>query len=156
MTKRLIATVLAGALAFTSLPTAPAQADDELGKILAAGTVLFILGKAIQMESDKGSRKKEVHRHHAKPAPKKQVQHKRHHQPQHVHRSARLPGYCLTRVHTWDGPRNLVSARCLRNNYAYADSLPRQCFRRLETRDGVRRGYGPRCLQQRGYVIAGR
>ncbi|MEL7211062.1 MAG: hypothetical protein AAGK92_00275 [Pseudomonadota bacterium] len=149
MTKGLIASVLAAALALTSLPTSPAQADDELAKILAAGTVLFIIGKAIESESKSKKRKKEVHHHHYKPKPKKKV----HHRP---HRATRLPGYCLTRVRTWDGPRKILSGRCLRRNYDYVDSLPRKCRRQVETYDGLRRGWGPGCLRKRGYVIAGR
>ncbi|MEL6594661.1 MAG: hypothetical protein AAFQ47_01885 [Pseudomonadota bacterium] len=150
MTKGLIASVLAGALALTSLPAAPAQADDELAKILAAGTVLFIIGKAIESENKSKKRKKEVHHHHYKPKPKKKQVH---HRP---HRAARLPGYCLTRVRTWDGPRKILSGRCLRRNYDYVDSLPGKCRRQVETYDGVRRGWGPGCLRKRGYVIAGR
>lgn len=151
MTKGMIATVLAAALAFTSLPTAPARADDDLGKILAAGTVLFIIGKAIESENRKSSRKKEVHHHHYKPKHKKK--NKVHHRP---HRSTRLPGYCLTRVNGWEGSRKILSGRCMRRNYDYVDSLPRKCRRQVETYEGVRRGWGPGCLRKRGYVIAGR
>ena len=151
MTKQLIATVVAAAMAFTSLPTAPARADDELGKILAAGTVLFILGKAIEIESNKSSRKKEAHRRQYKPSRKKKKKAR-----SRPHRSKRLPGYCLTQVRGRDGSRRLLSGRCLRRNYDYVDSLPRQCQRRIQTRDGVRRGYGPSCLRKRGYQIAGR
>ena len=152
MPKRLIATVLAGALALTGLPTAPARADDEIGKLLAAGTFLFILGKAIESGSKKSSRKKDVPHHHYKSAPKK----KKKKAQGRSHRSKRLPGYCLTRVRGWDGPRRLMSGRCLRRNYDYVDSLPRKCRRRIDTRAGVRRGWGPRCLRKQGYVIAGR
>ncbi|WP_224825057.1 hypothetical protein [Cognatishimia sp. MH4019] len=151
MTKGLIASVLAAALALTSLPTAPARADDELAKILAAGTVLFIIGKAIENENKSKKRTKQVHHHHYKPKAKKKK-----HVHQRPHQSARLPGYCLTRVRTWEGPRKILSGRCLRRNYDYVDSLPRKCRRQVETYEGVRRGWGPGCLRKQGYVIAGR
>lgn len=168
MTKRLIATVLAGVLALTSVPATPAQANDDLGKLLAAGTAIFIIGKVIEQESKKSSRKKEVHHHHYRPAPvKKKKKVHRHYAPapvhkkkkahrhHHGHRAARLPGYCLTQVNGWDGPRKILSGRCIRNNYDYADSLPRNCRRHVETYQGLRRGWAPHCLRKHGYVIAG-
>ncbi|WP_417526022.1 hypothetical protein [Marinovum sp.] len=69
-----------------------------------------------------------------------------------------LPAYCLRRIETHRGPVRMFGSRCLQRNYRQADWLPRACLMEVRTwrhgRPVTRVGYHPRCLRDRGYRVA--
>ncbi len=156
MLKRLTATVLAGAIALTAIPASPARAgDDDLAKLLVGTTALIVIGSALAKNGKSDNNNKQVHVYHP---PKQQYRQHRHgHQVQRHHRvSKALPGYCMTRLDTRDGPVRIFNARCLQRNYDHAHRLPQHCKREIRSHNGPRRGYSAYCLRQNGYYLAGR
>lgn len=147
MKKTLIAGLTAFSLALT--PAAPAQAlsDEEVGQILFGLVALGVLGAAIKNNRSQQAapaHQPQVSRNppafHA-PAPR--------HQPRAD--PAVLPGRCLDRVLTHDGPRRIFGGRCLNRTYDHVANLPGQCRVRLHTSEGPRRGYDAFCLRNHGY-----
>lgn len=68
-------------------------------------------------------------------------------------RPALIPAECTFPIRTNNGPRNVVSARCL-NEFGIARKLPRECAFDVRVRGEMRRVFGARCLEQNGFRIA--
>ena len=146
MFKPLIAGVTA--LSLTLSTAAPAQANglsqDDIGKILFGLAAIAAIGTIV--DNNENRRSVEVTRNH-RPTPTPRAQPQR---QSRVDRSV-LPRNCLRSFDTRFGTHRMFGARCLSNNYAFADNLPRSCAVRIITSDGVRGGYDPSCLRGRGY-----
>ncbi|GFE49211.1 hypothetical protein So717_09640 [Roseobacter cerasinus] len=153
MHRKFIATIIAAALAVTAIGSAPARADDDALKALAAIAGIAIIGKVIH---DRNKRKSEQHTvtrkssshsngrvYDLKPRPL----------PQRANRRL-LPGNCLRSVDTWDGRVRYFGKRCLERNYRHVDRLPQRCAVRFRGEDRSRRGYEARCLNRAGYKLA--
>ncbi len=151
----MLKTLTAGitALSLTLGSAAPSQAqglsEDDIGKILFGLATLAVIGKIVDERADDNNRNRSVEvtrTHRSINTP--QVQ--RTHRPR-VDRTV-LPRDCLRGYETRFGTHRMFSARCLRNNYAFADHLPRGCSVRIFTTDGARRGFDPACLRGQGYT----
>ncbi|MGY3438771.1 MULTISPECIES: hypothetical protein [unclassified Marinovum] len=151
MSRKLIAAVVAAAMAFTSLSAVPAAANHGHNRnldrfVIGAGTLLLLNQLANNNGGFERGRGYEPERRYKKKSKKRGY--------------APLPGYCLTRVQSRDGPVRMYGQRCLNRNYRHADRLPQSCKVQVRTRDNGRRvtrvGYSPRCLRNRGFRVAGR
>ncbi|MGZ2255841.1 hypothetical protein [Roseobacter sp. A03A-229] len=161
MHRKFIVTIVAAALAVTAIGTAPARADDDALRALAAIAGLAIVGKVIH---DRNKRKAEQHSVSRNSAPIYEYNPNRYRSNRVIdikprplpHRANRrlLPGDCLRSVQTWDGRVRYFGKRCLERNYRYVDRLPQQCAVRFRGEDRSRRGYEARCLNRAGYKLA--
>ena len=139
--KSFISTVLAAALALSTLSAAPARAGSDTGKIVAGVAVGAILGAAIASNNNRQHRGGHVSRKHHDPYGGG------HHRGYkgHGYKRTNLPGAC--RVHR--GHRSGYSGRCLSGyNYSYS-ALPSACAVRIGGYHGTI--YRDRCLNQYGY-----
>lgn len=163
MSRKFIATILAGALAVTGFTAAPARADaEDIAKALAGIAALAIIAKAIDDDKDRKAKKKHhvtrqdhvridpVHpraqRHHGYDIAPKPL-------PQRVARK-QLPAQCLVRVDSRDGVRRAFGERCLQRNYRHANRLPHNCAINVRGRNHDRTLYEARCLRSYGYSLA--
>lgn len=152
MSHKFTRSLLAAAVALTSLTAAPVAAEHKRNVdrfIAGAGTFLWY--------HDRSNRADLRHR----------GQERRHglHSLRHkdggvrAKRRAPLPASCLTRIRTFDGPVRMFGNRCLQRNYRQADWLPRACRMHVRSwrhgRKVTRVGYHPGCLRNRGYRVAG-
>ena len=64
-----------------------------------------------------------------------------------------LPGECVFSVRGLRGPRDVVSANCLKE-FGVRRDLPAECRFDIEAGWGRRAVYGTRCLRRNGYQIA--
>jgi predicted membrane chloride channel (bestrophin family) len=144
MTKGIIASVLAAALAFTPMTAAPAQArdtHDALGIILGLGIVAAI---ANQHSKNRNNRAQTVNRNRNhntfKPVQRQQRQHRRN-----------LPQQCLRNFRTDFGRIQAYGSRCLSNNMRNVSRLPSSCERYIYTPRGQRTVFSPACLRNNGF-----
>ena len=165
MSRKFIAAIVCSALSITAIGAAPARADEDLAKALAAIVGLAIVGKVIsdKLDDDK------------KPAPT--VTRNRVYDDFRFENNARtdqvitpweprplprrverrlLPGDCLRSFETPNGRVRVFGQRCLERNYSYNQSLPRACAVRFRVNNKKRRGYDARCLRREGYQLARR
>ena len=159
MSRKVIPSLVAAALALTSLSAAPAAADHRhnLNRFIAgAGTILLLNefsrgGSANVYRDNRDTDRGYTNRGYSHRGDKDRG-FKRGRAP--------LPGYCLRRIRTHQGPVRMFGNRCLQRNYSRADWLPRACRMQVRVwRNGhkvTRVGYHPRCLRNRGYRVAGR
>ncbi|MYM55511.1 hypothetical protein [Thalassovita mangrovi] len=159
MSRKFIATVLAASLAVTSISAAPARAgEDDLVKLLAGATALFIIGKAINDKPARAAAPQSRNYDYTRPEYTRPYDGDRRHEYQHRQRhayNAPLPGYCRSSVWTDQGRQRFLDGRCLRQNYSQARDLPQQC--RITVGKGAdhkRRGYSIPCLKRNGFEIA--
>jgi len=140
MHRKFIALILSTALAITGLSAVPARADGDTARLLAGLAALAFIGTA-------------VHKKRSRPVVSRNQPLSPRPLPQAVTRYD-LPQHCLRRLPVHGHQRSLFGAGCLRNQYAYSDTLPRVC--RLDYWDGrkSRAAYDPRCLRDRGYRFA--
>lgn len=111
--------------------------DEELGRIIGGVALLTILGLALSDNNNAGPR------HHVSPRPTPEP---------HPVRLPRLPAQCVMGVPTHQGPVEIYGARCLQQEYRFADRLPSQCATTVDGAwGGTRRGYDPRCLELDGF-----
>jgi hypothetical protein len=169
---RLIAPVLAAALALTSIVPAPASALDgrEQRNLLITLGALAIVGAAI---ADQNSRRYSppAQRYYAPPPPPRYyapppvtryyVPPQPVPQPWHRYDDDRrygawLPGSCQFQVNTRYGTRTVLGQRCLQQNRVATGGLPRNCAMIVNSPYGSREVYSSSCLADRGYRIAGR
>lgn len=139
MTKRLLASALAAAIALTSATTAPARAGnlDNFEKFLLGATTLFIIGSAISNSNRSGSVQRVA-------PPKQRVVVK----PRY---SKVVPGACLRHNQYAHGPRLFFPRHCLHRNMAHAHRLPGACLRNVWTHQGQRTVYAASCLRSYGW-----
>lgn len=157
MHRKFIATIVAAALAVTALGSAPARADDDVLRGLAAIAGIAIVGKVIH---DRNKRKREQHTV-TRQAHKAPVIHRNNRvydlQPRPLpHRANRrlLPGNCLRSADTRQGRVRYFGKRCLERSYKHVNRLPQYCAVRFHGEDRSRRGYEARCLRREGYKLA--
>jgi len=147
MFKPLIAGVAALSLVFST--AAPAQANgltqDDIGKILFGLAAIAAIGTIVEKNESRQS-VAVTRTQRSTPTPRAQQAHR----PTRVDRSV-LPRNCLRSFETRFGAHRMFGARCLRNNYVFADNLPRSCAVRIMTFEGARRGYDPACLRGQGF-----
>lgn len=162
MHRKFIATIVAAALAVTALGSAPARADDDLLRGLAAIAGIAIVGKVIHDRNKRKSAQHSVTRNTYK-AP---VYHNKHNRkqvydlqprplPQRANRRL-LPGDCLRSADTRQGRVRYFGKRCLERSYKHVNRLPEYCAVRFRGEDRNRRGYEARCLRREGYQLARR
>ncbi|WP_299966614.1 hypothetical protein [uncultured Roseobacter sp.] len=175
--------IVATAMAVTALGSAPARADEDVLRALAAIAGIAIVGKIIYDQQTRADKKVVTPRRADKKvvtprrADKKVVTPKRAEKrvvtPGRYNASTRtydlkprplperaqrrlLPGDCLRSAETRDGRVRYFGRGCLQQNYARFDHLPEACAVRFRADRGTRRGYEARCLADRGYQLARR
>jgi hypothetical protein len=125
-------TTLIGMLAIAGASLAqPALADsrDDRNRLLIGLAIAGLIGLAIH-ESRNDDRPRS---HPQGPAP--------------------LPGGCLTRWHSDQGPVDLLDSECLAADYPGADDLPLDCARTIRVSGTFRAGFDPACLVNSGYRL---
>ncbi|MFD1509257.1 hypothetical protein [Lacimonas salitolerans] len=159
MSRKFIATILAGALAVTAFAAAPARADSkDVAKALAGIAALAIIAKAIDDRRD--DKRKQTHVHtptrnygnqHRYPAVRGHVQPRP--LPGRVSRKL-LPGACMVDISGRNRKVRAFGSRCLANNRVNVNALPNNC--RIQVR-GNRQShvlYEANCLRNHGYSLA--
>ena len=142
---RLIALVSATAIALGAAAPASALDDrDALGLILGAAALGLIITEA---NKDKRRSAPNVTRYDDG------YWYDDDYRQRPSRRHALIPAECAFKVRTHDGPRNVVSARCL-NEFGIARRLPRECAFDVRVRGDMRRVFGARCLERNGFRIA--
>ncbi|MFK7744726.1 MAG: hypothetical protein AB8B47_06720 [Roseobacter sp.] len=165
MTRKFIATVLGVAVAITAFGNAPARANEDLARALAAIVGVAIVGKVISDSLDDDdddkvtrprydnrfgygpqhsqSRTNTVRRFETRPLPRRADR-------------RLLPGDCLRSFETRNGRYRVFGKSCLEKNYGFTRSLPRFCEVKFKAYKKNRRGYDARCLRRQGYQLARR
>ena len=145
MTKTFTATVLALAIALSSITAAPAQAgkkNDAFGRLFFGAIALAIISQAIQ----------DSNRPRRQPAIVSQGRYPQYRQRQF---GLYLPEQCFFRIRTQRGTRGVYGKVCLREFLRRADRLPQTCQETIRVRYGRRAEvYGAKCLSRRGYQVA--
>lgn len=177
MSRNLIATILAAALAITSVSANPARAVEtkDIVAILGAAATLYVIGSAIQNAQNNDSKPgaKLIVPGHGYTVPYsghdfrndrgRQGKWGRHDnrghgkkgkQKQWSRHLAPLPVRC----HIGDSGAKGAAfvTRCLKQNYKQADRLPEVCRTMIRTDNGKRNAYKARCLRKFGYQTARR
>lgn len=172
MHRKFISLICASAIAVTAL-TAPARADEDLGKILTGLAALAIIGIAIENANDNAP---VVTQRQTQPyyVPKGQVYSQRVMppvvvqprvvqpqviQPKPLPRKVTrhdLPRSCLKTVRRGQDEFRILGNHCLQNTYRQADRLPQACKVEVRGNQGVKQGYKPKCLRKRGYQLSSR
>lgn len=155
MARKIMTSILAAAVAITSISAVPAQAGNrELGRAIVGITALAIIGTAIANES----RAQTSTRHQTYEPPKQNTHkaHKKHHynQGHHYHKPKHkkraLPGYCRVNYKGKNGWKTGYGVRCTKNNVRRPAALPSDCIRRNYA-NGPRLVYAARCMRKNGY-----
>lgn len=138
MKKQIIASTLAAAVALTSFTAAPARANDEVLKIIAIGTAIYLVGTALN-----DAQKQQAHASTSRPRT-------HHRKKRHVRKI--LPDRC--EVHVWHRGkyRDFYKRRCTENNVRRPDLLPQACLTRVYFPRGWRSAYRAGCLRRHGWV----
>lgn len=165
MTRKLIATILAAALAVTTMNATAVQASDrDVAKIIVGATALAIIGSAIANEQ----RKQNQQPHYSSQGPRHQPQYNRYDNDRHHKRyddnrygqrhhkknwnqtryKPTVSSQCLTNVRGANGWTQGYGVRCAQNSTRAA--LPSNCVRRNFAR-GPNLYYSPVCLRQNGF-----
>ena len=157
MTRKFIATVAAAAICITAVGNAPARADEDVLRALAAIAGVAIVAKVINDRNDR-KRNEAATRNTYKPvqrhaAPVYRLEPRS--LPRRVERRL-LPGDCLRSIPTRDRTYRIFGKRCLEKNYGYTKELPRTCKVKFTGPSGKRRGWDARCLRREGYQLARR
>ncbi|SFR36145.1 hypothetical protein [Litoreibacter janthinus] len=146
MTRKFIAALLSLSLAMTAMTTAPARADEDVGKIIAGLAVLGILSQVLKNKNnDEVVTQRDTRRYDAYPSrrnPNREMRPRR--------QAAKIaPEKCLVNQWTHRGNIRVYGAKCMERSTRA--QLPRSCERRVESRQGARRFYSPQCLRQKGW-----
>ncbi|MGI3170178.1 hypothetical protein ACRARG_13590 [Pseudooceanicola sp. C21-150M6] len=130
MTRRILATILAAAVAVTSVNVSTAQADNrDITRIIVGATALAIIGGAIANANNRDNHR-EPERYHPRPDPNGYHWGRTYQKP--IDRRTERPGY---------DRRNPSHDRV-------RGTIPRNCLRNVSTRGGWTTGYGLRCAQE--------
>lgn len=164
MTRRFIGIVIGAAVAVTAIGNAPARADDDVARALAAIVGLAIVGSVINNRLDDNNNRAVTRRYEGRdifgrPGTRRpdSVIHRVNPRPLPRRVAKRLlPGQCLRSFDTRDGRYRIFGKRCLERNFDYARSLPRACKVSFRANQKKRRGYDARCLRREGYQLARR
>ena len=146
MGRKFIATILAAAIAVTSISatTTAAQAGDkDVARFIVGATALAIIGAAIADEQRKKNKAHAGTQSHYKPKP--QV----HHKPRH-NAGLVAPRKCLINAQTRQGWTKGYAVGCTRHNIRRPAALPSDCVRR-NFANTSRYFYSARCLRRNGF-----
>lgn len=165
MSRRFIATVVAAAVAVTVSGNAPARANDDAARALAAFVGLAIVGAAIHSHTKKS--KKDKKSDDTSVVSRRNIDDDGIFYPRGVYRepvierakSRRakrrfLPGKCLRSIEDRGWRYRVFTKKCLEKNYSYIKSLPESCAVKLRVKGKKRHGYRARCLRRAGYKLA--
>ncbi|AML50821.1 hypothetical protein [Falsihalocynthiibacter arcticus] len=159
MIRNLRTLLLVAVLAVPSF-SAPAQANEDLKKFLAAIAVMGIIGVVAERERDNKPVAVPV-----KPIPDQIYKPNR----RWTDNNKRLPQNCYRSFQTTDGNRSYYVEDCLNKHFRHAQNLPKQCEIKLKNNGkgkwkgkghgkGKGKGhdkhvkvYSPNCLQHNGY-----
>ena len=152
MKSRLIATVLAGALALTAATTVPASALDqgERNRLVLGLGALAVIG-ALANQNNKSSGGYVDHNDNRWDD---RYDNRRHDRGRD--NRAWLPSSCQFSVKTRHGTQSVLGKSCLNQSDVRVSRLPSNCEFDIRTNHGQRTVYGSRCLQDRGYRIEAR
>lgn len=164
MTRKFIAAVVGAALAITAVGAAPARADQDLVRALAAIAGIAIVGKVIKDKIEGNDNRVSRNRYDDRYYDVRPGYHSdrdviRRVTPRPLPHNVRrrlLPGECLRSFRAHDRRYRVFGIECLERNYDYTRSLPRACEVRFRAEQKKRRGYDARCLRDRGYQLARR
>ncbi|WP_298841329.1 hypothetical protein [uncultured Roseobacter sp.] len=157
MYRKFIATVAAAAVCITAVGAAPAKADEDVLRALAAIAGVAIVAKVISDRNDR-KRNKAVTRNTYKPV-QRSLDPVYRLEPRPLPRRAQrrlLPGDCLRSIPTRDRTYRVFGKRCLEKHYSYTNELPHSCKVKFKGPNGKRRGWDARCLRREGYQLARR
>ncbi|MEP2716356.1 hypothetical protein [Pseudophaeobacter sp.] len=148
--RKFIAIILAAALAVTGASTVPAQAGNDVGKVVAGLAVLGILGAALHNHNTRDRRRETVTRpHRPNPTPTPRPL------PPRFGRYD-LPAQCVKYFPSFRDGRSLVARGCLKRNYGSVHALPQSCKVTFWNGQKNRTAYKPRCLNKHGYRLVNR
>ncbi|WP_299193622.1 hypothetical protein [uncultured Litoreibacter sp.] len=144
MKRTFLASILSVSLAATSLTatTAPAQADEDVLKVIAGLVVLGAI--ANQVKQNKQSRQTVTRTYDSFGNGPRKHQHR---SPVRQYKVA--PQRCIRETWTHRGQREVYGARCMQR-HANAQ-LPQKCLRQNKTNSGPRYFYAKRCLRNQGW-----
>jgi hypothetical protein len=157
MRRQLTAFVAALSLALASLPATEVAArdknsNDTLGIVLGVAALGLLLSQANNGQGINNTR----------PQYYSGNQHPQYYDdgwqgrgPQMNRRSQAIPERCVMNISTYDGQREVVSARCL-ERAGFERRLPRECRFDVRTNRGQQLVYGQRCLRNYGIRLDGR
>lgn len=159
MSRKFIATILAGALAVTGFAAAPARADaNDVAKALAGIAALAIIAKTIENNRDDKRHHGYVHtptrnyghphgnagvRGHVQPRPL----------PNRVSQKL-LPRRCVVDISGRNRTVRAFGSRCLAGNNINVNRLPNNCQIRIGGNRQDRVLYEAGCLRNHGYSLA--
>ena len=162
--RKFIAGVVTTALMIAMLGNAPARADEDLARALAAAVGVAIVGKIIAERvretgdddfDDIATRRYDTSPRDGWVVSPRDDRAGRRVEPRPLDRSL-LPGDCLRSFETRDGRYRIFGERCLRENYAYTRRLPRACEVSFRANRTTQTGYDAHCLRRAGYQLARR
>lgn len=141
MTRRLVAPLLAAAIAVTPMAASPARANDDLAKALLGALVIYGIAKGVQAQERRDDRRVERRADD------------RHGWQKGGPRGRIIPAQCVRRVDWRRGTTHIVPERCLeREGFR---NLPDRCAISISGPGSRRDVYGLSCLQQAGYRVEG-
>ena len=161
--KTLITATLAAALVFSPLTSAPARADNDVGKILLGAIALGVVVNAIEKKRDRDQAEEQsqhVDRGRHQPPYGERPRHGQR-PPVEVPgrfrpRNRVLPAQCEFDVRTWDGRTDVLGARCMERAGVRVNRLPNRCEFSIPSPRGPRTVFGKRCLRHEGYTVEAR
>jgi hypothetical protein len=148
MKRTFLASLLSAALVFTPITVTPAQADEDVAKVLAGIAFFAILNEISKDNRDKRRAAPVTRRVDPHPAPTTRRIYPRH-EPRVKRHSKVAPQECLRQQWTHRGTRHVYGARCLQRKARVAP--PVACQRQANTNNGPRRFYTKRCLRNHGW-----
>ena len=159
MHRKFIATVMAAAIAVTTIGAAPAKAGaKELARFIVGVAALGVIAAAI---NDADRKENRVARQDHAPV----VVPPRHERPARLEprplpdraRVTVLPAQCVRQVSDRRGTRNVFMAGCLERNDVRMSRLPERCeMSVIGQRGHERTAYDARCLSNNGYRVSRR
>jgi hypothetical protein len=170
MSRKFVATVVAASLAVAAIGNAPARADENLARAIAALVGAAIVGKVLtnqlaQREAaperfdDIATRRYDTPGRGNRHLAVRENEQVRRIEPRPLPREvqrALLPGDCLRSYEMREARYRVFERSCLRQAYAFERSLPQACEVKFKTRNGMRHGYDARCLRRAGYQMTRR
>ena len=142
--KTLLATALAGTMAFTSILATPATAAPDAEDYALTLLGLLAIGAIANAADDKNDRNREVTRGGG---------YWDHNDRGRHNRSRILPRRCEFETRTRRGWTDVLGESCLERHGVRVDRLPDRCEFQVRTERGRRTVFGSDCLEDRGYRI---
>ena len=151
MKSRLIASVMAAAVALTSVTASPVSANDDIKtrNLVLGLSALAILGAVASQNNNQVDRRD----NRWDDSRNRDWDNGRRHDDRWRNS---LPSACEFRVRTRDGSQQVLGANCLQQHRVAVNRLPNQCEMNIRTNHGTREVFGSRCLERKGYRIEAR